>query len=308
MARHLKPSQAGTKGVQRIIKKRVKDAVRILTDGDQALEEKSVHKIRTDFKKTRASLRLLKECIGKKSYRKENACFRDAGKPFTQLRDAKVLSDTLLKLSAHYRNKIDNRILKQLDSAIQNQYRRVRRELSSDTKTQARILKTLKSSKKRIDDWSIQSHGWSKLGVGISRAIKSSRVAFKAAQQQPTPGHLHEWRKQVKYLRYQVEIIEPALPRKLKGFAQELHKLTNCLGDDHDLYMFATKLNENPHWLSDKASRNMLLSLIEKRQQELRHEAFALGARLFSESPSQVAKSLKNYWKVWKSEGSHPTS
>ena len=48
----------------------------------------------------RASLRLLRPALGSQTYTQENAIYRDMARPFTRVRDAKVLMDTLDQLVA----------------------------------------------------------------------------------------------------------------------------------------------------------------------------------------------------------------
>src|SRR5580704_13345662 len=56
---------------------------------------RSIHEIRKKLKRARAALRLLRDCLGKAVYRRENSLLRDAARPLTPVRDAKVLFETL---------------------------------------------------------------------------------------------------------------------------------------------------------------------------------------------------------------------
>jgi CHAD domain-containing protein len=304
LAKQIKPEQSGTKSVRKIIKKHVKDVTNIL-QSNRKLGEESVHEIRTELKKTRASLRLLRKALNSNSYHRENIHLRDAGKPFTQVRDAKVLLDTLKKLSVHHRNKFDGKPFNNLRVGLRKEYRDSKNKILTDKKNLEKILTKLKKSKQRISNWSIENRGWSKLGAGLTHTFDSANSAFKKAQQKMTPETLHEWRKQVKYLRYQIEILEPLWPRYLKDLAEEDHKLTDYLGNHHDLHILKGKLNQHHEWLADKTSRKELLDAIENQQRTLQEKAFALGTRIFGESKSQFSGRLEKYWKAWKSEGVH---
>jgi len=45
-----------------------------------------------------------------------------------------------------------------------------------------------------------------------------------------------------------------------------------------------------------------LKALVDRRQKQLRAQAFALGARFYEEKPSVFCKRLGRYWKRWRRE------
>src|SRR5262245_2995118 len=57
--------------------------------------DQDVHATRKCIKKTRASLRLLRDVIPVETYRRENETLRDAARPLSATRDAKILIDAL---------------------------------------------------------------------------------------------------------------------------------------------------------------------------------------------------------------------
>ena len=57
-----------------------------------------MHEARKDMKKLRALLRLARGELGEDTFRRENACFRDAGRELAGVRDADVMLDTLTSL------------------------------------------------------------------------------------------------------------------------------------------------------------------------------------------------------------------
>ena len=60
----------------------------------------SIHNVRKELKRARAALRMLRECIGVTGYRRDNALLRDAARPLTPVRDARVLLQTLEQLDS----------------------------------------------------------------------------------------------------------------------------------------------------------------------------------------------------------------
>ena len=69
---------------------------------------------------------------------------------------------------------------------------------------------------------------------GGQRIYRRGRRALAAAHEKPTVEHLHEWRKQVKYLRHQLELLRPMKAIVLEPFVERAEQLGDILGDDHD--------------------------------------------------------------------------
>jgi len=57
--------------------------------------EESIHEIRKGTTRLRALLRLVRDTVGKKQYRRENRAFRDIGRAFAGARDAEVAEKSL---------------------------------------------------------------------------------------------------------------------------------------------------------------------------------------------------------------------
>src|SRR4051794_28254839 len=100
MSDRLRETESGTRGVARIMRKQTGEALEVLS-GSGPLSDEAVHDARKRLKEVRAALRLLREALGSRTYRQENACFRDAARPLSEVRDAKVLVSTLDKLAEH---------------------------------------------------------------------------------------------------------------------------------------------------------------------------------------------------------------
>ena len=98
------------------------------------------------------------------------------------------------------------------------------------------------------------------------------------------------------------EFLEPIWPPVMKAVADELHVLTDRLGDDHDLAQLERLVSADPRscGASDCAA---LLGLIGVRRGELQAEARELGERLFTEKPRAFVARLEGYWTAWERHG-----
>ena len=93
MAVALRRSESGTQGLRRIVRRQIANALEVLDD--KQLADEAIHSARKELKKARATLRLLRKALGDAVYKRENAAIRDAARPLSDVRDSRVLLDTL---------------------------------------------------------------------------------------------------------------------------------------------------------------------------------------------------------------------
>jgi CHAD domain-containing protein len=142
----------------------------------------------------------------------------------------------------------------------------------------------------------LQHDSWEVIGPELQRDYGGARRAMR--QIGSNPDGRHKWRKRAKVVRYQLGFLEPLWPPVLKTLESELHRLTDCLGEDHDLALLRAKLLEESTF-NNPAQRQALLSLIERRRQTLQRNALALGLRIFGEKPHRFSARLRAYWCAW---------
>src|SRR5262249_34951169 len=81
--------------------------------------------------------------------------------------------------------------------------------------------------------------------------------------------HLHEWRKRSKDLRYALDLLEPTWPPVVKALADEVHALTDRLGDDQDLSRLDRVLRDEPASFGTPEDRAPLRGLTTVRRDAL---------------------------------------
>ena len=114
-----------------------------------------------------------------------------------------------------------------------------------------------------------------------------------------TVENLHEWRKQVKYLRHQLELLAPTWPKVVGELAKEADGLGELLGEDHDLAVLGSTLASPPAADMLKQSVDEFGALIERQRKKLQVEAISTGELLYRDSPKQLVHRLEAYWRRW---------
>ncbi len=151
----------------------------------------------------------------------------------------------------------------------------------------------------RIDDWRLDCD-WPKLGRGVSRAYRRGRKAFDEADVDPTTERLHDWRKRVKDLWYHQRLLCESWPEVLGVQAEEAHRLSELLGDDHDLGVLAERLTRD----GDDA----ILELVGEARAELLRDARRLGRRVYAETGGAFEARIQAYLRSAAAEAARDAS
>jgi len=299
----LQADESVADAIRRLACKQIDKALdRLTARGKGTVRDEAVHDARKRCKKVRALLRLVRKDLGSRSFDRENTNFRDAARPLTEVRDAKALVDALDKLLDHFAGEVSSRRFVKVRQGLQSDQRGVRRRVLDQEDAFAKVTRAVKSAGKRVKEWNIGPDKWSTLGRGLQSVYKSCQRAFSEATADPTVDNLHEWRKQVKYLWHQLQVLESIWPEVMKELSGQAHGLADLLGDDHDLAVLRQKLVAETDKASNSSTPETLLALIDRRREELQHAAFLVGKRFFYDRPRAFADRLKTYWKAWRAE------
>jgi hypothetical protein len=117
-----------------------------------------------------------------------------------------------------------------------------------------------------------------------------------AAAEAVRAGRTSSGAKRGKDLWYELRLLSDAWRGPLESTAEEAHRLTELLGDHHDLALLRADLHERR--LGEEETR-VLEAAIDARQERLATDAFELGRRLYAEKPKAFNRRLRCYWKAW---------
>jgi len=297
MSFELKVDEALPNSIHRIAKKEI-EKVRECVDGSsKASRDEMVHEARKSLKKLRALVRLVRPGVGGKLYRRENLAFRDISRPLTEVRDAKILVEALDSTTRRNGHRPERRSFAKARGELVRHQREIRQEVLGDEEAFKAVDSAMQNALARLDEWTNFHDGWSSVGQGVGRVYRRGRQACAAATEASTVEHLHEWRKQAKYLRYELEVLRPLRPTVLGPLANRLDRLGELLGDDHDLAMLRREVAGDPERFGGQEAIDPLLSRIDQRRQRLERQAMRLGGAVFEEAPDAFIRRLHSYWK-----------
>jgi len=281
-AYRLKLSEPLPNEIARVGRGRIDHALGELRGKTDSTPEEAVHEARKDMKKLRALLRLAGGELGKDTFARENACFRDAARELAGTRDSDVMLDTLASLELS--SGLGWELRKLLQAHLARDGTRDREAAA------ARAVAILREARKRVDDWPLSHDSFEAVAKGLERTYRRGRRAFKAALDEPSAEALHEWRKRVKDLWYEHTLLRELWPPVMSAAGDEAHELSDRLGDDHDLVVLAA-------WVRGHVDPDPDFSdAVIRRREELQREAFALGQRLYAEKPLAYMRRIEGLW------------
>lgn len=291
----LEADRSGTRALRRVARHFIRRASRALASRE--LSDRAVHAARKDLKRSRAALRLLRPALGEPVYQRENATLRATAHTLNAARDAKVLTEALQSLrQSNHALRSDAGVAEFLRT-LQFEQAGLRQRLREHPAQLTRTRVALEQLCGRVDQWRVGSSGWSVLGPALKRIYKRGRRAMPSARPRPADRSLHEWRKQVKYLRYALEILAPLRARKLTRLARQAEQLTDSLGEAHDLAMLAQKARSFAK--RNRVDLQHLLAIIDRRRARLTLDALRGGEQLYRARSTDWERPLSRYWRRW---------
>ncbi|HQH71577.1 MAG TPA: CHAD domain-containing protein [bacterium] len=283
-------------GIRRAAREEI-DMILIHLAGTGPDRPAAVHEARKSGKKIRAILRLARESLGRKRYRRENLFFRNMGRQLAPVRDSAAWVEAFDKITHRYSLSMDEKTWSRLREELLRHHQEITRSLLENSSMLESLTARIRAARERVAAWPSAGEGFTAISIGIRAVYRQGRDELWKARHEPTVEHLHEFRKQVKYLWYQIRILRNAWPCAMDELSNSLHALSILLGDDHDLVELKRFLATRPEWLNSQDSR-FLLDLIESHRAELQAEALLLGRRLYAEKPLSFTRRILMYWKI----------
>lgn len=270
----------------------------------------AVHEMRKSSKRVRALLRMVRPAIGEKVFRYENSALRDAAAMVAGVRDGTVMLKSVERLRGRYQRLLAPGVFQTTEERLHRRHQRLASRVLEDDEVLDRLQRALYKARSRYVAWPVDpadprsgkhvlDHRFSSIGPGIGATYARGRDEMRVAFEHPLAENFHAWRKRVKYLRHQMEIVSPLWWEVIGGLVTSLDTLGDVLGEEHDLAELTRLATSVPDLVPDPDERSLLISLALQRRQELTGAARVIGSRIYAESPDQFTARLGAYWRAW---------
>jgi hypothetical protein len=255
--------------------------------------DKVIHGVRRRCKRLRGLVRLVRPVFS--DYAIENAAIRDAAAGLSHFRDAVVMLETYDSLWKHTSLRPSKAARQWLADRGANSagQRDVRQALE---KCDAQ----LSAVGRRLEGWQLCSDGFEAVNAGLKQVYSAKRAAMRQAERHPNAVNFHEWRKVAKYHLHHLELMRASAPEIVSGFRDCASKLSDVLGDHHNLDLLADAFKDAGDSPDIKDDIEAITSALAHQQRLLEHQAFELGGELSAEKPRALVDRYAQYWEDWR--------
>ena len=182
----------------------------------------AIHDTRKDMKKLRSLLRLVRDGLGEQRYRAENDRYRDAARQLSPAREAEVNLAALAALRERF--PAEAPAAEMLQRALEREHERVAVEGDTLDERVEQATDAIAAGAAAIADWPLDGDDFDLVAAGIERAYRRGRRGLRTVRDDPTAENVHDWRKRVKDLWYQLRLLQDAWPAVMQASAAEAHE------------------------------------------------------------------------------------
>jgi CHAD domain-containing protein len=234
-----------------------------------------VHEMRKSCKRLRALARLLRD-LGPALAGPAtdlNARLRAAAQALSPLREARVAADIFGRLACP--PAVDTAAWARLGATLEQEAAAEPQGL----RLRALAATELRQAQDQFENLPLDGVHARQLRRALRRSIRRCERSYRLARRQPRAEHLHDWRKQIKRLGYQLDLLDrraPTLPggKRLKGLGEKL-------GEHHDLHALEQCLQQDPDRYGGELLLWRLHDMLRPRSERLQQQVLALGAKLY---------------------------
>jgi CHAD domain-containing protein len=252
-----------------------------------SLTPEEVHDTRRRIKRARAALALLRPALTEPDYQACNRMLRSAARSLGAARDATVMTQTYARMRARAG------ALPVPATPIAAPGAPLPQPPAATDVGRAR--RNLQSSAQRLAEAGLSGRGWAPLGAGLRGVYRRGRRRRPARAAATSSEALHAWRRHTKRWWHVLELFEAINPRRLAPAIADAHRLSDLLGEEHDLALLAARLRRRRGDMDRK-----VLEAVADRRAKLTDRATKLGLRVYAEPAKAVERQMRVDWERWR--------
>jgi CHAD domain-containing protein len=267
----------------------------------------AVHRARKALKRTRGLVRLIRDALGRGGYRSLNRRLRDTARILAPIRDAAIRLETFDTNRSRLAERVAPGILLETHECLTGEFAAAYPDGGLNEAVVAEVFAGVEEARRLLGDSGFGSGGRysgdgdAKAGMailmhGLLRVYQSGRSDMRAAETSGDFNDFHEWRRHVKYLRYQLEHLAPLTRNESRDAIVALKQIDGYLGDAHDLWMLGNFTEAHPSCCEDRDLREVFIGAMDGRRHVLNSRALRVGTPLFAAKPKEFVARIEEYW------------
>jgi len=269
-----------------------------LVEGHITDPSRTVHDTRKTIKRIRALLKMIRDGSGYGFYFRENRFFRDLSRRMAPARDSCVLLETLGFLEKKYPGRLKKAGLNILRDHLTGRMEAHLMQLTKSPEGFPFISGELENALQRINETLSISDEFDSIGTGIGRIYRRARNCLLDLDQEPRMELLHEYRKNCRYLQFQIELIQSIFPAVLKAYSSGINDHTEVLGKIRDYQRFEVYLENNVPGVLPAPELALILDAVKHQRSKAMNGLFPKARILFAEKSGAFLDRIHLYWNV----------
>ena len=207
---------------RRLLREQHEVVVSLLKNDSLSLDD-HVHDFRTNLKKVRALLKLMRFNLGEEVYTAENAFYRDLQIELAPMRDSLIRRTALESLRIQARDIIHPRLFDKFYADLDSEYEQIRTVLRTGNLLKGMIPR-MERHTEQIASLVFRDSSTDMVGKGLKKIYRQGRKTMKEARADPTAIKMHEWRKKTKYMWHMSELLSEVWEPVMSGLCQSLRR------------------------------------------------------------------------------------
>lgn len=291
MAYRLEIDEGLPQGVHRLMRTLVRRIEKQLANADDL--NATIHRSRRALKRLRALLELVRPAMPEKDWRLDTGRVREIAGMLADVRDAKVMLDTVAHLEAQYGAAALGSGRASLQTALAAQ---LAEQTGSTSTLPEPALVLLAKLRRRSATYARLAIPPEALCDGLARTYRAGRRAMMLARETGDGEAFHDWRKHVQRHWRHMLLMHAAWPEEMATRAGIARDLARILGEDHDLLVLQAAVAGPLAEAAGPVTAAAVTELTALRQTGLRTLAAPLGLRLYAEPARDLARRVRCYW------------
>jgi CHAD domain-containing protein len=248
---------------------------------------RAIHGFRRALRRIRSTLHLVERALPHEIWRDLDHAVRDVARHTSALRDAEILPDTLNTVVVADREALDVWRI-ELDQA---------RLKARAAGTSGGLLRAgavdLQPVAETFGGQLEPEIRWRHLARGLRDTWKRAKKARRAAEKRPNPKLIHEFRKRVKDVRWQLELVASVAPQAQREGIDALAALARGLGGVTDLIALRTWVRAHS---GGGESRQLLLTALDAAIAQGFEEALRVSDVAFQEKSKKLSSRVRSWF------------
>jgi CHAD domain-containing protein len=254
-----------------------------------------VHELRRSFKRLRALLRFYNEIPESPAGNLHND-IRNFGKLLAPIRESAVNVDLFEKEIAS-NSLLPEKKIRSARELLANKNRVLLEKGFMDNNLHNTIRTFFEGFEQILTAGNHEHPSKVHLYRGACQSYLTSYIYFSQMPSNPDAGEWHELRKKLKRLWYQLDFIRFLHPRYFKLKTDQLNKITDQLGDDHDLHVFAEDLLAGEYGFDEEELR-IMKNQVENLRELNRLKLQPRLKQFFTAPPPEFEQKLERFFKL----------